>query len=613
MNSVDEASNIRVLILEDDPVWQTIHSNTLASGKCETMVIDTIDEALRLLKENYFQLAIIDLDLSRSKNAVHTTSDNYDEGWQLVNAIMQNGWLDKMVVCVVSHWSEIRRMAAFANHTIFGFDQLRPDLALGVVVNNVIYFSKNEYQPAAFWQRIEKELQQKELISHLCIRDGRIVNLLSIRMTRNLIDHIESESEHSRLDAQDLWLQELYERHGVDRLNERLDNEIENLLLLSVRQHSEDIDLRRIGSGFSKASVVRVSSLLKKRWTNEVIIKMGYHREIQSEWQAYDHYVAPHITRCPPAQLGPKTPILSSIIYDYVGDAQSFETVYKTYKQQDIENILEDLFKVACDPWYSERVEQQRLDARQYIEYLHCHPGRFIKPLQELEKAPEAQGGNLQGTRIQFPTIAEDFPNPVDLVRDYHLFETYPALFGITHGDFNANNILLIEEHGKYKTIMIDFARTGEAHILRDFVQLEAVVKFVLLENATLSERYELESALLKQANFADIDVIRKTYCATGEHAQDLQRAFDVVCKIRELAWEVGLNHRVGRPVYHFEQYQMGLFFLSVNSVRFLKTRLLSAERQRISVNDGITAIQALHALLAAAMLVEKLVAYTVN
>jgi hypothetical protein len=192
----------------------------------------------------------------------------------------------------------------------------------------------------------------------------------------------------------------------------------------------------------------------------------------------------------------------------------------------------------------------------------------------------------------------------VHWLKDTRVFQTYPASFGVTHGDFNANNILVIKKDGKYESVMIDFARTGESHILRDFIQLEAVIKFVLLENATLEERYKLESALIKQIEFSDIDNIRKVYQAQGENAKELQRAFDSVCKIRELAWEVALNGNSNRAIYHFEQYNLGLFFLSINSVRFLR----SEHRLSESVTDGISPIQALHALLAAAMLAEKLV-----
>ena len=72
---------------------------------------------------------------------------------------------------------------------------------------------------------------------------------------------------------------------------------------------------------------------------------------------------------------------------------------------------------------------------------------------------------------------------------------------------------------------------------------------------------------------------------------------FRLVCKIREVVWTLVLNREIGSPVGDFEQYQMGLFFLSLNSVRFIKTK---------NIPDGIEPLHALHALMAAAMLGEK-------
>lgn len=310
MTSSDGVLNIRALVIEDDPVWRKIHKNTLTANNCEHIDTDDIDFALKYVKENYVQLAIIDLDLSRAKKHGDTPSNKDDEGKQLIQMIVKNKWLDKMVVCVVSHWSDIGRLEAFKLQGVFGIDQMRPNLASGIEVDGIIYFSKNEYDPTAFWERIEKELRSKDLLTGLNTDEEIIIDMLSARMTRNLIEHIESKSEHSRLSDHDEWIKEVFDdEEGIGTLSTRLQSEIKNLLLLSVNKNSEDFDLRRIGHGFSKASVVRVSSLLHGKWTNEVIIKSGYHREIANEWKAYEGYVGPLITRRPLPNLVQNTDI----------------------------------------------------------------------------------------------------------------------------------------------------------------------------------------------------------------------------------------------------------------------------------------------------------------
>jgi len=63
----------------------------------------------------------------------------------------------------------------------------------------------------------------------------------------------------------------------------------------------------------------------------------------------------------------------------------------------------------------------------------------------------------------------------------------------ITHGDLNGKNIL-VDENGH--PWLIDFFRTGPEHVLRDFVELEADIKFNYLESGDMEALYEFESSL---------------------------------------------------------------------------------------------------------------------
>jgi len=161
MASSNGVLNIRALVVEDDPVWQKIHTNTLSDNHCEHLATDDIDIAVKHIKENYVQLAIIDLDLSRAKKYGQNRPSDREQGWQLVQMISQNLWLKNMVVCVVSHWSDISGLEEFNKRGIFGITRMRPNLASGVEVNGVIYFSKNEYTPKDFWERIERNCRKK--------------------------------------------------------------------------------------------------------------------------------------------------------------------------------------------------------------------------------------------------------------------------------------------------------------------------------------------------------------------------------------------------------------------------------------------------------------------
>jgi hypothetical protein len=588
-------ATIRALILEDLDVWQDNHEYSLGlePGRCFAWVVKTVEEALAALQAEPFHVVIIDLQLKSSDIAKQNVAEF--EGYRLVTKLAEYGWLKKMVVCVVSGWSDIRRLESFQHRSAIEMDTARLSFAYGIEVAEVIYFSKDQYQHEVFWKRIKEELLKKGLYTEHLPKQSDILEILAHRMTRNMIEHIESTSEHSRLAPQDEWLRDFYHHKGEEGLRWRLKMELSDLLMRWSRK-AEGLKLYSIGSGLSKATVVIAVRKGIAMWQNPVIIKMGYHREIDAERNAYTEFVQGSLKRVPYAQNGPRTFLLDAQIYEFVDEGKSFEEIYRdsTVSIEALENLIDDLFQ-NCDNWY-QASRQHIASAAEYMSYLHCYPKRFQQPLEILQARDEAQGQVFWAVdTICFPSISADFPNPLRLLKPESNFPAkfIPAKYAYTHGDFNANNILVRNN----ETYLIDFGRTEECHAMRDFIQLEAVVKFVLLRGASLEERYTLEQVLIQQNHFHEIGKLRSSYKPTGTNAARVERAFRLVCKIREKAWEVVLSGQLSSPVGDFEQYEMGLFFLSLNTVRFVKTK---------EIPDGIEPIQALHALLAAAMLGEK-------
>lgn len=588
---------IKALILEDQAVWQDVHeaSLRLGNGRCLAFTYDKVDEALEALHTEPFHLVIVDLQLN-ANDPEEKRVDEF-EGYRLITQLEKYGWLDKMVICVVSFWSDIARLAPFLRRSVIEIDTARRSLASGVEIDGVIYFSKNEFQNDKFWNRVQRELVKKGLWTERVPQQREILEVLTQRMSRNMIEHIESTAEHSKLASEDEWLKLFYNHYGEKGIQNRIRMEIADLLMRWMEEvKAEDIDLSRVGSGFSKATVIKAHRMLKDGWELPVIIKMGYHREIENERAAYNNVVRRSVLRVPPAQDGPRTFLLSAQIYDFVHEGRSFDEEYhQADKIEDLEKLIEDLAK-NCGNWYG-RKYQKVAHASEYMSYLHAYLPRFEAPIKHLQEQTEA-GGEIfwERPRIHFPMIHSEFANPLLLLDSQGSFANmrFPAMRSMTHGDFNANNILIRHE----QSWLIDFGRTEDSHAMRDFIQLEAVVKFVLLRGASLEERYELEKALLRQNHFEEIDTIRQSFTPNGDNAARIERAFRLVCKIREVVWASILNREIGSPVGDFGQYEMGLFFLSLNSVRFIKTK---------AIPDGIEPLHALHALMSAAMIGEKL------
>lgn len=570
------SETIRALVIEQDVLWAHAHATILEENGCAVIKTSSVEEAMDLLQSCYFHIVIMDA--------------GYDK---LHKTIYQNKWFDYTVVCVCSE-----KMADYDDPIFF----ISNEQATGIILNDVLYIPKEEYFPSRFWGRIHSELLRKKLVGLLDIEQEECINTLSYQMTNNLIEHIESESDRTRLHGQHIWVKDFYGNRGYEALRKRVEYEIYDLLRRCINVTKiKTIRLMSINGGLSKAAVIGITPKIEDKWSKTYILKLGYHKEIINERDAYDNHVKFILERGPKADNGPETPLLSSIMYDFVENGRSFGDVYQdmTYvKTEEIETLLDDLFKGVYREWFRNPVDG-RVEAEDYIDYLNCRIGRLHGPIRHIEAQPELRNYRLWGVdRIRLPGIPHLLENPIHYVDNEDFLKNldYAAPTAITHGDLNANNILIRND---VEAWLIDFSRTDNSHALRDFIQLETVVRFALMDGPTLAERYEMENFLAEQRTFGQVARLRKAYTPTGPNAKILKRAFRITCKIRELAWETALSkHDDTRQVARFDQYKMGLFFMSLTTVRFVK---------QARTPDGLTITQALHALMAASLLVDRL------
>lgn len=570
------SETIRALVVEENVLWAHAHATILEENGCAVIKTSSVDEALDLLQACYFHIVIMDAGYDR----LHRT-------------IYQNKWFGYTVVCVCSE-----KLNDYDDPIFF----ISGEQETGIILNDVLYISKSDYFPGKFWGRIHSELIKKGLLGLLEIEQEEHIGTLSYLMTNNMIEHIESESVRTRLHGHHSWVAGFYKRRGYEALRKRVEYEIYDLLRRCINVAKiKTIRLMSINGGLSKAAVIGITPKIEGKWSKTYILKLGYHKEIINERDAYDNHVKFILERGPKADTGPETPLLSSIMYDFVENGRSFGEVYKdmTYvKTEEIEGLLDDLFLNVYREWFRNPVDG-RVEADDYIGYLNCRINRLIEPIKYIESQPELRGYSLWGVdRIRLPGIPRLLANPIHYVDDDDFLKklNYAAPTAITHGDLNANNILIRNDSEAW---LIDFSRTDHSHALRDFIQLETVVRFALMDGPTLAERYEMENYLAEQRTFGQVARLRKAYTPTGPNAKILERAFRISCKIRELAWETALSkHDDTRQVARFDQYKMGLFFMSLTTVRFVK---------QARNPNGLNTTQALHALMAAALLVERL------
>ena len=191
---------------------------------------------------------------------------------------------------------------------------------------------------------------------------------------------------------------------------------------------------------------------------------------------------------------------------------------------------------------------------------------------------------NVHGTdKLQFNSLqnGRDFAHPKDILLGGDI--VCPTYSCITHGDVNETNIL-IDENGD--TWLIDFARTGYGHILRDVAELDAVVRFHLLggDLASLSDRLLLESSLLSVRTFDQFNDLPPTISADNPH---VAKAYATTLHIRKVAASLVTRN----PGADLVEYYTALFFYALKELQFY----------------NLSKIQREHALLSASLLSDHL------
>jgi hypothetical protein len=147
------------------------------------------------------------------------------------------------------------------------------------------------------------------------------------------------------------------------------------------------------------------------------------------------------------------------------------------------------------------------------------------------------QNGQLPSIRELAPAgVAADLPEPIDWLLERAEAGQAGALgpfpVAVTHGDLHSENLLV--DVSNLNAWVLDFERTGEGHILQDFVELEAdlVTHLIHLGENDRDAFYSLCLFL------AGPPLLGKMKLPALEDPQ-LARAYDVIAFLRKTAAEI--------------------------------------------------------------------------
>lgn len=320
----------------------------------------------------------------------------------------------------------------------------------------------------------------------------------------------------------------------------------------------ERIALGPIQQGFSGAAVFHVTPVYRERGEGQsVVVKVGNRQEIGAEIANYERYVRGIVGghRIPETLRTAETRDMAGILYSFIGlggQPENFSRYYHAARLDGILPVLDNLYRETLFP-LKDRTGRMRsgCDLRAfYLKHLHLNE-RKLQAIVEGLPPEQAVFRPLEDGRWQFG--AERLPDPLR----YALEADFRAdvFFTTIHGDLNGHNILL-DSHRD--TWLIDFlTTTDDGHVLQDYAALETHVRFRLAPEAGCGLEALLGWARSSfRGDLRDIPLPAAIY----DHPA-LHKAHRVMLHIRALAAQTtGYNDRA---------YLIALFFDALRAATY--------------------------------------------
>ncbi|MEW5958143.1 MAG: response regulator [Chloroflexota bacterium] len=518
----------KILVVDDLPDWRDMIGGLLKDAGYDVHVAADADEAMRLLRQQPYHVAIVDLRLDER-------DENNKEG--LVLAERMKEFLPELAILFLTGHADIPAV-------------------------------KYALKPRADRSSIAFDFLEKHEIPHLLQRI-EIAFAQAARVNPQL--HIEFDPPLNWLTLQ----------HNIDCL-QSLSPELARLELTDLLQRlfhtAESITVKPMNNGHSSAAVVLVTPTMYGLAQTDVVVKFNHRRKAEGESANYDRYVENYVGGARRTQRlsSRATAILGGIAYSFVGaEATEFLRLSHAYATQPVERIktiLDNLFKETCHKWYTNTLKPNPLPqslSAGYKEWLRLDNSKLGAALAEIvERHPTA---HLSFTEPRRPTQSELLfaDRAIKLASPLALMQSalaYTGPYCFTHGDLHEGNIL-VDTH--LQTWLIDFYHTRPAHPVRDFAMLESAIKFSLQRSdCPAAVLYDWERSLLAVESLTDRPGSKPPLQLDVEMA-----------KATELIWHIrALLSRI-LPGATVRDYQISLYFHA------LKGMTLSgkfSERQRL-------------------------------
>lgn len=231
-----------------------------------------------------------------------------------------------------------------------------------------------------------------------------------------------------------------------------------------------------------------------------------------------------------------------------------FEIYFRNQAAQAVNEALGDLFREVSRPaGPQDRAVYGRRRTVSPLEGLEAFSQPVIaQRIEALCHVTPALQLNSGGRELLFVMDGRDdvnLPNPATAFLAVDRLSTYRMPCGVIHGGVNASNVL-VDPAGK--TWPLNYASVREGPVYDDFASLEATVRFDLIDCEDLAARYDMENRLVAVAD-------------TGHHVRTddldcgIEKAVRVTNHIRQLAG--------GEKEKDLEAYLMRLLLVTMRKI----------------------------------------------
>jgi len=553
----------RILIVDDDPSVGSALRRRLKQEGYEVFVAETRKDALSTIENERPHVAIVDFVLDGPQKLTENV---------LLEPLDQSGF--DLILEITKHFGHAMRVVGLTAFTDNG-------IAARAVGRMAEFVHKNERYEAEIMPKVEAAYRQLGINNSLAIS---FEPPLSLSYLVNTMKVYRNRSNQERQKAV---------------------IELEELLRKSFARELQ-VKGYYLSPGRGGSGVVLMRPTVQGIRGKNFVIKFGPRSNVAIELQNYQTYAQPFISNrthlIDIADRPVETHNLGALKFSLVGEhdqsPQDFNSFYHqpSVSVEAIGQVFKRVFNQTCANWYAGKRDWTDNNpgalARFYESHLNLdQPERW----QELEFVLQmtANGKPFHGVTfnlnspdtlsITLDGAVTTLPNPIYYVTTHRDSFPAPRFICITHGDLNGRNMFVDQELNVW---LIDFFKTGWGPILRDFGELETVIRFELLQTSNLTALYEFEKAILGPKGFD-----QPLHFQNRFGLAELDKAMKALTLLRFLA------QRVYESADMYEYY-IGLLYYALRMITW--DGISSVDQNRYPARQR-------HALLSAALIAYRL------